>query len=621
MATPMPSYASASLYVGDLSNDITEGVLFEIFNSVGPVVSIRVCRDAVTRRSLGYAYVNFHNVGDAERALDTMNNSPIKGKPCRIMWSQRDPSIRKSGVGNIFIKNLDKSIDHKVLFDTFSLFGNILSCKIAMDENNNSLGYGFVHYDNQESAQKAVAKVNGKLISGAKVYVGPFISRKERSSNYGGEKKFTNVYVKNLPEGTDEKALHDLFSSYGTITNTAISKHDSDLSKLFGFVNFENPDDARAAVDDMHGKEIGGRKLYVARAQKKAEREAELRHKVEQWKMERMTKYQGVNLYVKNLDDTVDDDRLRASFAGFGGITSAKVMTDDKGHSKGFGFVCFNTPEEATRAVTEMNGHMLGNKPLYVALAQRKEVRRAQLEAQHAQRQKGVRGGPGMPSAPMTYPPGAAMFYTGVSAPSPQPGFVYPQTIIQPRGSGWRGAPYQPMPYAVQMGNRQGQQQGQSNNRRNAGPSGQAKGDQRGGAANRRNNPRGGRDQNNAQAVQQAVTASSQNANNAAEGSAPAAAAAAPTEQVLTPAALASYPPEQQKTMLGDKLYHLVKKQQPELCGKITGMLLESQYLNDLFDLIEDNVALTAKVNEAVAVLEAHAASSQQAAAAEEAAQ
>ena len=134
-ATPPPTpHHSASLYVGDLNLDVTEALLFEIFNAVGPVASIRVCRDAVTRRSLGYAYVNFHNVADAERALDTMNYTMIKGKPCRIMWSQRDPSLRKSGVGNIFVKNLDTTIDNKALYDTFSLFGNILYVRLLRTE-------------------------------------------------------------------------------------------------------------------------------------------------------------------------------------------------------------------------------------------------------------------------------------------------------------------------------------------------------------------------------------------------------------------------------------------------------------------------------------------------------
>uniref|UniRef100_A0A7N6AGV0 Polyadenylate-binding protein n=1 Tax=Anabas testudineus TaxID=64144 RepID=A0A7N6AGV0_ANATE len=552
-----PSYPMASLYVGDLHQDVTEAMLYEKFSPAGAILSIRVCRDMITRRSLGYAYVNFQQPADAERALDTMNFDVIKGRPVRIMWSQRDPSLRKSGVGNIFIKNLDKSIDNKALYDTFSAFGNILSCKVVCDENG-SKGYGFVHFETQEAAERAIEKMNGMLLNDRKVFVGRFKSRKEREAELGARaKEFTNVYIKNFGDDMDDEKLRELFSKYGNAMSIRVMTDDTGKSRGFGFVSFERHEDAQKAVDEMNGKEFNGKLIYVGRAQKKVERQTELKRKFEQMKQDRMTRYQGVNLYVKNLDDGIDDERLRKEFSPFGTITSAKVMMEG-GRSKGFGFVCFSSPEEATKAVTEMNGRIVATKPLYVALAQRKEERQAHLTNQYMQRMASVRAVPNPVINP--YQPAPPSGYFMAAIPQAQNRAYYP--------AAGQMAQLRPSPRWTTQGAM-----------RPSAPRPQTFSTMR-----------------PASQVPQGRMMSAQRPAVHVQGQEP-----------LTASMLAAAPPQEQKQMLGERLFPLIQNMHPSLAGKITGMLLEIDN-SELLHMLESPESLRSKVDEAVAVLQAHQA-------------
>lgn len=448
-AGPPAPFQSASLYVGDLQNEITENLLFELFNRVGPVASIRVCRDSVTRRSLGYAYVNFHNVQDAERSLDTMNFTEIKSRPCRIMWSQRDPSLRKSGVGNVFVRNLAPSVDNKGLYDTFSVFGNILSCKVATDENSVSKGYGYVHFETAEAAQEAIQKFNGTLIDDVEVSVSSFTRKAERA----GLADWTNLYVKQFPGSWDEAKLKEIFEAYGAVANVAITPDAEGKSKGFGFVNFAEHESAVKTLAELANKsfptggEVEGEtfELYVSRAQKKNERSREIKTRLDAFNQEKISKYQGMNLYVKNISDTITDESFREAFAEFGTITSARIMreTDEPKASKGFGFICYSSPEEATTAVTEMNSKVLGGKPLVVTLHQRKEHRRAHLAATYAP--QGMRFPAGMAAqGGMGMPPFMGMYMAqGQGFPNPPRGA---QGAPSPNGMNPRGGNMPMMP-------------------------------------------------------------------------------------------------------------------------------------------------------------------------------
>jgi polyadenylate-binding protein len=164
-----------------------------------------------------------------------------------------------------------------------------------------------------------------------------------------------------------DKELKDAFGRFGLVTSAVIMRKEDGTSKGFGFVNFDKHEDAVKSLA-LHETPLGKEQkpVWCARAQKKSERQAELTNRFKHIKMERIKQYNGINLYIKNLEDDVKEEQLRKEFSVFGTIRSLKIMIDDRNNSKGFGFICFDTPDEAQRAISEMNNRPLqgSTKPL-----------------------------------------------------------------------------------------------------------------------------------------------------------------------------------------------------------------------------------------------------------------
>ncbi|KAF7697314.1 polyadenylate-binding protein 3-like [Silurus meridionalis] len=271
----------STLYVGNLHPEVTESVLVQKFSPAGQIHSVHVCRCWKTHVSLGYAYVNFYKQPEAERALATLNNKILIGKPMRVMWCQKDSTLRKRGVGNLFIKNLDLSMTNSTaLFDFFSVFGKVLSCKFVTYKKGPK-GYGYVQFESQEVANLAKEELDGKVFNNHKISVEHFKSHEEREAEAHRtsaksrrtqdfskkQREGLDLYLKNLDEHINEEFLHKEFSKFGTVTGTKVIMQNG-RSMGYGFVRFSSAEDAMKAKEEINDIVWGEKKVFVDVAQR-----------------------------------------------------------------------------------------------------------------------------------------------------------------------------------------------------------------------------------------------------------------------------------------------------------------------------------------------------------------
>ncbi|CAL0326702.1 unnamed protein product [Lupinus luteus] len=189
--------------------------------------------------------------------------------------------------------------------------------------------------------------------------------KKVSDSNDGGR-----LYVGNLPYSLTSNKLAELFGEAGTVASVEIVyDRVTDRSRGFGFVTMRSVEEAKEAIQMFDGSQVGGRtvKVNFPEVPRGGERLV-MGPKLQ-------NNYRGFvdsphKIYAGNLGWAVTSEGLKDAFDQQPGILSAKVIYErDSGRSRGFGFVTFETAEDADAALEAMNGVEVQGRALRLNLA------------------------------------------------------------------------------------------------------------------------------------------------------------------------------------------------------------------------------------------------------------
>ncbi|KAH3761173.1 splicing factor 3B subunit 4 [Pelomyxa schiedti] len=185
---PQERNQDATVYVGDLDTQVNEALLWELFLQAGPVVNVHIPKDKLSQQHTGFGFVEFNAEVDADYAIKIMNMVKLFGKPIRVNKASQNKKVLDVGA-NLFIGNLDPDVDEKLLYDTFSSFGIIISTpKIMRDPDTGiSRGFGFVSFDSFEASDAAIEAMNNQFLCNRPITVTYAYKKDSKGERHGSQ--------------------------------------------------------------------------------------------------------------------------------------------------------------------------------------------------------------------------------------------------------------------------------------------------------------------------------------------------------------------------------------------------------------------------------------------------
>ncbi|XP_061153477.1 nucleolin isoform X1 [Syngnathus typhle] len=255
---------SRTLFVKNLPFAITADELKEVFEDA---VDVRVPLGQ-NGTGRGIAYIEFKSEADAEKTLEDSQGSDIQGRSIVLDYvgekSQKGPNAFAAAAPaskTLVVNNLAFSATEETLQ---SMFEKAVSIRIPQRDGRPK-GFAFLEFDSTEDAKEAIETMNNTELEGRTM-------RLEFSQNSGGRSEggpTKTLFVKGLSEDTTDQTLKAAFDT--AVGARIVTDRETGYSKCFGFVDFDNEDDCKAAKEAMDQGEIDGNSVTLDYAKPKGE--------------------------------------------------------------------------------------------------------------------------------------------------------------------------------------------------------------------------------------------------------------------------------------------------------------------------------------------------------------
>lgn len=284
-----------------------------------------------------------------DEASEDDTHKKSKTKDATAPADTEDPSASASAQAKrdrenstITVTNLDSSVVELDLKKFFRDCGTIKSVIVVQKPSNGS-AVATVEFEGPEDVTSAKVR-NGKELNGREVH----IQSGSRST----------LYVANYPAEYDEATVRKLFEGYGEVVNVRFPSLKYNSRRRFCYVQFLTAEQAQAAEDAMNDKMLDGQHRLLAKI---ADPEAK--------KNRSGAQAEGREVFVKNLENSADEEEIKQLFSQFGIIVSMNLLKRANGVRLGNGFVVFSSADEATRAVEQGNNKPFHSRILNVSLS------------------------------------------------------------------------------------------------------------------------------------------------------------------------------------------------------------------------------------------------------------